>query len=221
MLRTDLGVSSPLRSADHRCDDPPSLGRGGDRRRGRQGTPRAVNALDAQALQLSGLAGTIQLGDLLQIDPNQGSLTDIDVNALDLFTGLFSSTTSTTSRRLRRRSRSRTRTSPHSVCRPRSAASNYPPGSSSPRSSFTVRSVPSSTAAIRLKLDLNNLVGLDLDTSGLLDDISAALGIPVNLLGVTADVSDLQVYVEVASASGTIQSIDAISAAVGVQAARV
>ncbi|KAF0676941.1 GEVED domain-containing protein [Profundibacterium mesophilum] len=51
------------------------------------GDTALVSALDALELPLAGLAGTIRLGDLLSIELPEGSLADIELNALDLVTG--------------------------------------------------------------------------------------------------------------------------------------
>ncbi|WP_406698130.1 Ig-like domain-containing protein [Singulisphaera sp. Ch08] len=216
VLQTDLGVSSPSAVLTTDATVLQVLNAAATVAQ-TDGNTALVNALNAQALQLNGLAGTIQLGDLLQIDPNVGSLADVNLNALDLFTGVV---------QLYNFDNVATTPTPVTISGATLAGLGLPATVGSLELSAQVVEPPIfvrgpqgtqfHTAAIRLKLDLNNLVGLNLDTTALLASIEGVLG--VTPITVTANVADLQVYAEIASTSGTIQTIDAITAAVGVQA---
>jgi len=218
VLQADLGVSSPSEVLTTDLTLVQILGAAATVAQA-DGNTALVNALDAQILQLGGLTGTIQLGDLLQIDPNQGSLSDIDLNALDLVTGTA---------QLYNFDNVLTTPTPVVISGAELAGLGLPVSVGSLQLSAQVVEPPVivrgpegtqfHTAAMRVKLDLDDLVGLDLDTSGLLGAIGGVLGVPLNVITATANVADLQVYLEVASTNGTIQTIDAISAAVGVEA---
>ncbi|SIO39386.1 Uncharacterized membrane protein [Singulisphaera sp. GP187] len=216
VLQTDLGASSPSAVLTTDTTVLQVLNAAATVAQA-DGNTALVNALNAQALQLNGLAGTIRLGDLLQIDPNAGSLADVNLNALDLFTGVV---------QLYNFDNVATTPTPVTISGATLAGLGLPATVGSLELSAQVVEPPIfvrgpqgtqfHTAAIRLKLDLNNLVGLNLDTTALLASLQGLLGItPIT---VTANVADLQVYAEIASTSGTIQTINAITAAVGVQA---
>ncbi|WP_081578364.1 Ig-like domain-containing protein, partial [Singulisphaera acidiphila] len=218
VLQTNLGVSSPSEVLTTNVTVVQVLTAAATVAQA-DGNTALVNALNSQILQLNGLTGTIKLGDLLQVDPNNGSLAGVDVDALDLVTGVV---------QLYNFNNVLTTPTPITISGATLAGLGLPATVGSLQLSAQVVEPPIivrgpqgtqfHTAAIRLKLDLNNLVGLNLDTTSLLGSLSTVLGLPLNLLTVTANVADLQVYAEVASTSGTIQTINALTAAVGVQA---
>ncbi len=179
------------------------------------GDTAAATVLNNLSVTLQPVTGTIQLGNLFTGSLNNGDLTGVSLNALDLLTGsteLFNS--------------SNVASTPQPITLSGSLLSGLglpasvgsallyaqvvePPVFTSGPAGTTFH-----TADIRLKLDLNNLVGLNLDTSGLLAPILAL----IPGASVTANVADLGVYIEVGSASGTIQSINAVTDAVTLQA---
>ena len=172
------------------------------------GNTAEVTALQDLAASVAGQTGTIQLGDLIQASPNDGSLANTDLNALDLVTGsvqLFNFNNVVKA------------PSPVAV----SVASLGLPGivggvTISPQvvEPPVLTTGPAGTqfhtAAIRARIDLN-LVDT-LDTSALTSALSA-LG-----FAATASLGQLSVYTEVAQGQGTIASVDAIARAVTLQA---
>ncbi len=178
-----------------------------------------VTALHDLIAQISPLTGTIQLGDLLQGEFNNGTLATTNLNALDLVTGAI---------QLFNFKNVATTPSPITISGSELSALGLPASVGSLNLYAQVVEPPIfetgpvgtqfHTAAIRIKLDLNNLTGVNLNTSSLLGTIAGALGIPAGLLTVKASLNDMAVYLEVASASGTITMINDVTDAVTVQA---
>jgi uncharacterized repeat protein (TIGR01451 family) len=186
------------------------------------GNTLAANALQALPLNLPGLVGTIKLGDLLQIALPQGSLADIDLDVLDLVMG---------SVQLYNYENVLTTPSPVAV----DTAALGLPGVANLQVWLQVVEPPVyecgpegtefHTAAIRIKINTDLVQGLD--TQALEDALDASgISIPVPVVGtlslngttVTASVLKLQLYGDIARAEGTIASIDALTAAVTLQA---
>jgi uncharacterized repeat protein (TIGR01451 family) len=180
------------------------------------GNTAAVNALNLLPLNVAGLAGTFQLGDLLQIALPQGSLADIDLDVLDLLTGsvqLYNfENVLTTPQPVTVNTAALGLTGvanvqlwlqvvepPVYVCGPQGTSFH--------------------TSAIRIKLNTDLVQGLDL--SGLTSALNAlSVGGLVNIdnAAVTASVLKLQVYADVARAEGTIGAIDAVNSVVTLDA---
>ncbi|WP_157474271.1 GEVED domain-containing protein [Leucothrix mucor] len=170
-------------------------------------------------LPLAGLSDTIKLGDLLKIDLQQGTLADTDLNALNLLTGL-----------IQLYNYKNVLTTPAPVALDTSALSPLgldgivngvelylqivePP-------IYTCGPVGTTfhTAVIRSKLNLD-LIDLSPDSSAMVSAITGQLSSLAGL-DVTADIklADIDLYVEVARAEGTLMAIDAIANTVTVQA---
>ena len=182
-----------------------------------EGDTAAFSAFDQLAASVGGLTGTIRVGDLLQIDPNDGSLADVELNALDLVVGnvqLFNFENVLTT------------PAPITV-----SGADIGLGSVLGSVALSAQVVEPPvhvvgpvgttfhTSSIRLKLDLD-LVDLELDTTTLVDNLLGPLG---DVLGgafdlsATASVGQLSLYVEVASGTGSLALIDAVSNAVTIQ----
>ena len=178
-----------------------------------EGNTALANIFTGMSAQVPGLAGTIRLGDLLQVNPNDGSLANANLNALDFVTGtaqLFNF--------------KNVATTPAPVTISGAALGLGSVVNSVQLSSqvveppvYTTGPVGTQfhTAAIRLKLNLN-LVNLTPDVSGLLGPLGTALG-ALGTVHVGASVGQLQLYTEVASGQGTIAAIDAIGRSVTLQ----
>lgn len=179
------------------------------------GQTAAANVLSALPLGVAGASGNIRLGDLLQVALPAGSLANINLNALDLLTGGV---------QLYNYNNVLTTPTPITV----SSAALGLNGVANVRLWLQVVERPVYTcgptgaafhsSAIRVKLDLDLVQGLNTGT------LTAALG-ALNLAGIslsntsiTANVLHLQVYADVARAEGTISSINLVGNAVTLQA---
>ena len=182
------------------------------------GNTAEVAALDALALNLPGLTTPVMLGNLLQVNPNDGSLANTSLNALDLVTGtaqLFNFDNVLTT------------PTPITV-----SGSSLGLGSviGSIQLSAQVVEPPVITtgpvgtafhsAAMRVALDLNlgndilNTSGL---TAGLLGPLQTLLG-PLASVSANASLTNLSLYAEVAEGQGIISAVDAIANSVTLQA---
>ncbi|MEK0267734.1 hypothetical protein QT383_17865 [Stenotrophomonas rhizophila] len=179
------------------------------------GQTAAANVLNALPLGVAGTTGSIRLADILQIALPTGSLATVRLNVLDLLTGgvqLYNFrnvlttptpiTVNTAALGL------------NGVANVRLWAQVIEP----PVYTCGAAGAAFHSAAIRIKLDLDLVQGLNTGT------LSAALS-GLNLLGVTlsntsvsADVLHLQVYADVARAEGTISAINLVGNAVTLQA---
>ena len=178
------------------------------------GDTAAVSALNGLSTSVAGLTTPVQLGSLLQVNPNDGSLANTSLNALDLVTGAvqlfnFDNVATTPTPVTISGSSLGLPTSIGSV--QLSAQVVEPP---------IITTGPSGTAfhsaAIRLGLTLNLASGA-LDLSSLTGPLAAALGglVTVNATGTLAQVP---LYVDVAEGQGTIATVDAIGDSVTLQA---
>lgn len=176
------------------------------------GSTAAANALGLLPLDFPGLAGTIQLADLLQISLPQGSLADIDLDLLDLVTGA-----------VQLYNYENVLTTPQPVTVDTGAiglagVTNVvmwvqvvePPV-------YVCGGVGTEfhTAAIRIKLNADVLGGFDLQP--ILDAIGA-LSLGITNVTLTQDVLKLQLYADVARAEGSIAGIDAVNQVVTLNA---
>jgi uncharacterized repeat protein (TIGR01451 family) len=179
------------------------------------GQTAAANVLNALPLGAAGVGGSIRLADILQIALPTGSLATVRLNVLDLLTGGV---------QLYNFRNVLTTPTPITV----NTAALGLNGVANVRLWLQVIEPPVYTcgaagaafhsAAIRIKLDLDLVQGLNTGT------LSAALS-GLNLLGVTlsntsitADVLHLQVYADVARAEGAISAINLVGNAVTLQA---
>jgi len=176
--------------------------------------------LESLAANLNLPTDTIQLGDLLQIDPASGSLSDIDLNALDLLVGsiqLFN--------------RDNIVTTPNPI-----VISGADLGLGDIIGSITLQAQvveaplfvcgPTGTqfysAGVRLKLAID-LIDVDLDDTELVNDlldglIGGLLNVGLIEVDAKATVGQLDLYVDVARGSGTIGVINAVANAVTIEA---
>jgi len=170
------------------------------------GQTASVNALNALAPTIDGLSGRIRLGNLLQVNLPQGSLSDVKLDVLDLVTGgvqLYNF--------------SNVVTTPQPITVDTAALGLT--GLASLQVWAQVVEPPTyvcggsgtsfHTGAIRLKLNAQALSNFDLQP--LLNAI--------NLLGVTnatlsASVLKVQAYADIARAEGTLSAIDGVANAV-------
>lgn len=179
------------------------------------GQTAAANVLNALPLGVAGTSGSIRLADLLQIALPTGSLATVNLNVLDLLTGGV---------QLYNFRNVLTTPTPITV----NTAALGLNGVTNVRLWLQVVEPPVYTcgavgaafhsAAIRIKLDLDLVQGLNTGT------LSAALS-GLNLLGVSlsnasisASVLHLQVYADVARAEGSISAINLVGNAVTLQA---
>ena len=179
------------------------------------GQTAAANVLNVLPLGVAGTSGSIRLADILQVALPTGSLATVRLNVLDLLTGgvqLYNFrnvlttptpiTVNTAALGL------------NGVANVRLWAQVIEPPS------YTCGTVGAAfhSAAIRIKLDLDLVQGLNTGT------LTAALN-GLNLLGVSlsntsdsADVLHLQVYADVARAEGSISAVNLVGNAVTLQA---
>ncbi len=171
------------------------------------GNTAMANALSTLQPQVAGLSGTVKLGDLLAVSLPNGALSSVRLNALDLVTGAIQ------------------------LYNYRNVLSTPSPVTIS-GSAIGLGSVVNSvqlyaqiiepptyvcggvgtqfhTGAIRVKLNVD-LVDLQPNAS--------ALNAPPTITGASVTIGQVQVYVEVARAEGTIAAVDSVSHAVTVQA---
>lgn len=170
------------------------------------GSTAAASALGTLAPQLGAVSGTIPVGSLLKITLPTGMLANSTINALDLVTGtieLFNyNNVATTPAPITLTGASlgqgstlanvklyaQTIEAPVIVCGPAGTTFH--------------------TAAIRVKLDMN-LVSVPLSLGSL-------LGI-ANITAISANIGQVQLYVEVARADGSITSLNAIANSLAIQ----
>ncbi|WP_411852376.1 hypothetical protein ACLB90_07745 [Stenotrophomonas sp. LGBM10] len=179
------------------------------------GQTAAANVLNALPLGVAGATGSIRLADILQIALPTGSLATVRLNVLDLLTGGV---------QLYNFRNVLTTPTPITV----NTAALGLNGVANVRLWLQVVEPPVyscgtvgaafHSAAIRIKLDLDLVQGLNTGT------LSAALS-GLNLLGVSlsntsisADVLHLQVYADVARAEGSISAVNLVGNAVTLQA---
>ena len=175
-----------------------------------EGNTALATALGDLSSQVGGLAGTIKLGDLIQIDPNDGSLANASLNALDLATGTV---------RLSNFKDVATTPTPVTVSGADlglggvlnsvqlSAQVVEPPV-------YMVAAVGATfhTSAVRLKLNVD-LVDPSPSTSTLVTALSS-----LGTIQADATIGQVRLYTEVAEGTGVISAIDAITHAVTLQA---
>jgi len=166
-----------------------------------------VNALNTLKPQVAGLSGTVKLGDLFTVSLPNGALSSVKVNALDLITGAI---------QLYNYRNVLTTPSPVTI-----SGSAIGLGSvvNSIQLYAQIIEPPTyvcggvgtqfHTGAVRVKLNVD-LVDLQPNAS--------ALNAPPTITGASVTIGQVQVYVEVARAEGTIAAVDAVSHAVTVQA---
>lgn len=180
------------------------------------GNTLAANALQALPLNIGSLTGTIRLGDLLQIALPQGSLADIDLDVLDLLMG---------SVQLYNFKNVLTTPSPVTVDTGALGLAGVANVQlwlqvvEPPVYSCGPQGTSFHTAAIRAKLNVELVQGLDLSAiTSALNGLTIGGLLTVSNAGVTASVLKLQLYADIARAEGTIGVIDALTAAVTLQA---
>ena len=177
------------------------------------GNTAAANALNLLTPTVGGLAGTIRLGDLLQIALPQGSLANINLDVLDLLTG---------SAQLYNFRNVVTTPTPITI----NTAALGLAGVANVQLWLQVVEPPVyvcgpagsqfHSSAIRIKLNLDVLQGLDL---GPIVTAINNLGIAgLSNATVTADTLKLQVYADVTRAQGTLATVNAIGNAVTLNA---
>lgn len=176
------------------------------------GSSAAANALSQLPLAIPALAGTLRLGDQLQLSLPQGSLAGIDLNLLDLVTGA-----------VQLYNFRNVLTTPEPVAVDTGAIGLA--GVANVMLWVQVVEPPVyvcggagtqfHTAAIRIKLNADVLGGFDLQP--ILDAI-AALSLDITNVTLTQGVLQLQLYADVARAEGTIAGIDALNQVVTLDA---
>lgn len=175
----------------------------------------AAEALRAVRPSVAGLSGKVQLGDLLELNFPDGALSDIGINVLSLLTGM-----------VQLYNYQNVLTTPAPITLSASTLglegvlnniSLYAQVVEPPIYTCGDEGTQFYSAAVRLKLNLD-LVALELDTTPLAAAIQAALGLPNVSTTVEASLTQTQLYVAVARAEGVIQTVDALSRAVTLQA---
>lgn len=180
------------------------------------GNTAAVNALNLLPLNVPALTGTIQLSDLLQIALPSGSLADIDLDVLDLVTGMV---------QLYNYTNILTTPPPVSV----DTAALGLPGVANMQMWLQVVEPPTyvcgpvgasfHSAAIRIKLNTDLLQGLNLTAlTNALNGLNIGGVLSVSNAAVSASVLKLQLYADVARAEGTISAIDLVNSVVTLNA---
>lgn len=179
------------------------------------GQTAAANVLNALPLGVAGASGSIRLADILQIALPTGSLTTVRLNVLDLLTGgvqLYNFrnvlttptpvTVSTAALGL------------NGVANVRLWAQVVEP----PVYACGALGTAFHSAAIRVKLDLDLVQGLNTGSlSAALNGLNL-LGVSLSNTSVSADVLHLQVYADVARAEGSISAVNLVASAVTLQA---
>ena len=171
------------------------------------GSTATVSALNGLQSQVTGVTGTVRLGDLLAVSLPTGALANVNVNALNLVGGMV---------QLYNTSNVLTTPSPVTI-------SGSAIGLGSVVNSVQIYAQvieppvyvcgPAGTqlhsAAIRLKLNID-LVDTNPD--------AAALNLLPGVSGASVTISQVELYVEIARADGIIATVDALANAVTVQA---
>ena len=179
------------------------------------GQTAAANVLNALPLGVAGTTGNIRLADLLQIALPTGSLATVRLNVLDLLTGGV---------QLYNFRNVLTTPTPITV----NTAALGLNGVANVRLWLQVIEPPVYTcgtvgaafhsAAIRIKLDLDLVQGLNTGTlSAALNGLNL-LGVSLSNTSITADVLHLQLYADVARAEGSISAVNLVGNAVTLQA---
>lgn len=179
------------------------------------GQTAAANVLNVLPLGVAGTSGSIRLADILQVALPTGSLATVRLNVLDLLTGgvqLYNFrnvlttpapiTVNTAALGL------------NGVANVRLWAQVIEPPS------YTCGTVGAAfhSAAIRIKLDLDLVQGLNTGTlTAALNGLNL-LGVSLSNTSISADVLHLQVYADVARAEGSISAVNLVGNAVTLQA---
>jgi len=180
------------------------------------GQTAAANVLGVLPLGVAGAGGSIRLGDLLQVALPPGSLTTVRLNVLDLITGGL---------QLYNYSNVLTTPQPISV----NTAALGLSGLANVRLWLQVVERPVyacgatgaafHSAAIRIKLDLELVQGLDIaQLTSVLNNLNVLGLVRINVNALTASVLRLQLYADVARAEGTISAVNLVGNAVTLQA---
>lgn len=179
------------------------------------GQTAAANVLNALPLGVAGTSGSIRLADILQVALPTGSLATVRLNVLDLLTGGV---------QLYNFRNVLTTPTPITV----NTAALGLNGVANVRLWAQVVEPPSyncgtvgaafHSAAIRIKLDLDLVQGLNTGTlTAALNGLNL-LGVSLSNTSVSADVLHLQVYADVARAEGSISAVNLVGNAVTLQA---
>ena len=179
------------------------------------GQTAAANVLNALPLGVAGTSGSIRLADILQVALPTGSLATVRLNVLDLLTGGV---------QLYNFRNVLTTPTPITV----NTAALGLNGVANVRLWAQVIEPPSyncgtvgaafHSAAIRIKLDLDLVQGLNTGTlTAALNGLNL-LGVSLSNTSVSADVLHLQVYADVARAEGSISAVNLVGNAVTLQA---
>ncbi|HYQ25478.1 hypothetical protein [Stenotrophomonas sp.] len=179
------------------------------------GQTAAANVLNALPLGVAGTSGSIRLADILQVSLPTGSLTTVRLNVLDLITGGV---------QLYNFRNVLTTPTPIAV----NTAALGLNGVANVRLWAQVIEPPSyncgtvgaafHSAAIRIKLDMDLVQGLNTGTlTAALNGLNL-LGVSLSNTSVSADVLHLQVYADVARAEGSISAVNLVGNAVTLQA---
>ncbi|MDQ8021807.1 MAG: hypothetical protein REI94_08215 [Moraxellaceae bacterium] len=167
----------------------------------------AATALNSLAGQVNGLSGTIAVGQMLNVSLPTGMFADTRVNLLDLVTGNI---------QLFNYQNMLTTPSPINLTGAALGLSGilnsvalYAQIIEPPVMRCGAGGTTFHTAAVRIKLNID-LIDVALDVSSL-------IGIG-GVLGASASLAQLQLYVEVARANGTINTLNALTNAVSIQA---
>ncbi|MBK0011520.1 DUF11 domain-containing protein [Stenotrophomonas sp. S41] len=179
------------------------------------GQTAAANVLNVLPLGVAGTSGSIRLADILQVALPTGSLATVRLNVLDLLTGGV---------QLYNFRNVLTTPTPITV----NTAALGLNGVANVRLWAQVIEPPSyncgtvgaafHSAAIRIKLDLDLVQGLNTGTlTAALNGLNL-LGVSLSNTSVSADVLHLQVYADVARAEGSISAVNLVGNAVTLQA---
>jgi len=180
-----------------------------------EGQTAAANVLTALPLGVAGTSGSIRLADILQVALPTGSLATVRLNVLDLLTGGV---------QLYNFRNVLTTPTPITV----NTAALGLNGVANVRLWAQVIEPPSyncgtvgaafHSAAIRIKLDLDLVQGLNTGTlTAALNGLNL-LGVSLSNTSISADVLHLQVYADVARAEGSISAVNLVGNAVTLQA---
>jgi len=179
------------------------------------GQTAAANVLNVLPLGVAGTSGSIRLADILQVALPTGSLATVRLNVLDLLTGGV---------QLYNFRNVLTTPTPITV----NTAALGLNGVANVRLWAQVIEPPSyncgtvgaafHSAAIRIKLDLGLVQGLNTGTlTAALNGLNL-LGVSLSNTSISADVLHLQVYADVARAEGSISAVNLVGNAVTLQA---
>ena len=205
-LQTQVGVSSPSQALSANATLAqlvPAMAVAAQA----DGNIALVNALNSLKPQVAGLSGTIKLGDLLSVSLPHGALSSVKINALDLVTGAI---------QLYNYRNVLTTPSPVTIS---GSAIGLGGVINSVQLYAQIIEPPTyvcggvgtqfHTGAVRVKLNVD-LIDLQPNASN--------LNAPPTITGASVTIAQVQLYIEVARAEGTIAGVDAVSHAVTVQA---